>query len=53
MLPLDTSVLKQSVLPGRVFSIEPMLSLDVPVLKQPVLPLNGSVLLFFSRLCCL
>jgi hypothetical protein len=29
MLPLYISVLKQPVLPGRVFSIEPMLPLDV------------------------
>ncbi len=29
MVPLYISVLKQPVLPGRVFSIEPMLPLDV------------------------
>jgi hypothetical protein len=69
MVPLYISVLKQPVLPGRVFSIEPMLPLDVSevlsILKQPVLSLNGSilqqhelplhvsVLLFYSILCCI
>jgi hypothetical protein len=44
-LPLYISVLTQPVLPGRVFSVEPMLPLDVlNILKQPVLSLNGSIL---------
>ncbi len=59
LLPLDISVLQQPVLPGRFFSTEACAASDKSVLKQPVLPLNGelplhvSVLMFYSRLCCL